>query len=122
MQVLLGIGGSEDAFRALEWTIERVAAAGDDLTVAVLENPAVEADPEDVVERVESVLADAAIEAEVRLLEGDPGPTLVSLAETAGYDQLVLGGGTQSPMGKITVGDIAEFVVLNATVTVTLVR
>lgn len=122
MRVLLGIGGSDDAFRALEWTLERVEAAGDDLTVAVVDNPAVGADPVAVLERVEAALADAPVDAQVRRLEGDPGSMLCELAETGGFDEVVLGGGKQSPMGKITVGDIAEFVVLNATVTVTLVR
>ena len=122
MQVLLGIGGSDDAFRALERTLARAAAAGDDLTVAVVDNPAIEADPAAIVEQVEAAVAEAGIDATVRRLEGDPGPALVALAETEGFDELVLGGGEESPMGKITVGHIAEFVVLNATVTVTLVR
>ena len=34
MKVLLGIGGSEDSFRALERTIDRAGAAGDDLVVS----------------------------------------------------------------------------------------
>ena len=122
MRVLLGLGGSDDAFRALERTLERVQAAGDDLTVAVVDNPAVEAAPTDLLERVEAAVASAGVDATVTRLEGDPGPALCALAETEGFDELVLGGGQQSPMGKITVGDIAEFVVLNAGVTVTLVR
>jgi nucleotide-binding universal stress UspA family protein len=35
---------------------------------------------------------------------------------------VVIGGGEQSPMGKIRLGHIAEFVLLNSHVTVTLVR
>lgn len=122
MQVLLGIGGSDDAFRALERTVERVRDTGDALTVAVLENPTVEADPGAVAERVRERLAEVAVDADVRELEGEPGPALVTLAETEGFDEIVLGGGQQSPLGKIDVGRIAEYVVLNATVTVTLVR
>ncbi|MFB6352996.1 MAG: universal stress protein [Halobacteriales archaeon] len=122
MKVLLGIGGSEDAFRALERTVERVGQTGDDLTVAVLENPATDVDPEALVGRVESRLDDAGLDAPVRRLEGDPGPSLVTLAENEGFDEIVLGGGQESPLGKIDVGQIAEYVVLNAPVTVTLVR
>ncbi len=122
MQVLLGIGGSDDAFRALDRTVERVRDTGDALTVAVLENPTVEADAGTVAERVRERLAEAALDAEVRELAGEPGPALVTLAETEGYDEIVLGGGQESPLGKIDVGRIAEYVVLNATVTVTLVR
>lgn len=122
MKVLLGVGGSDDAILALERTLDRAESAGDDLTVAVVENTAVEAAPEDVAARVREALSGRGLDAEVRIVEGEPGPSLVALAETEGYDEIVLGGGEESPMGKITVGDIAEFVVLNATVTVTLVR
>jgi len=122
MQVLLGIGGSDDAFRALERTVDRVRQTGDRLTVAVLENPTVEAEVGAIAGRVHEHLAAAEIDADVRRIEGDPGPALVTLAETEGFDEIVLGGGQQSPLGKIDVGRIAEYVVLNATVTVTLVR
>ncbi|MFB6360482.1 MAG: universal stress protein [Halobacteriales archaeon] len=122
MQVLLGIGGSEDAFLALERTVDRVQLTGDQLTVAVLENPTVDVAPDAIAERVRDRLDGAAIDATIRRLEGEPGPALVTLAETEGFDEIVLGGGQESPMGKIDVGRIAEYVVLNATVTVTLVR
>jgi nucleotide-binding universal stress UspA family protein len=44
------------------------------------------------------------------------------VAEREGFDRVVLGGGETSPLGKVTLGEIAEFVVLNANVSVTLVR
>lgn len=122
MRVLLGIGGSEDSFRALERTVERAVEAGDDLTVAVVENPDSEPDVEAVRDRVEAVLREADLEAEVLTLEGHAGSRLVELAEGEGFDRLVLGGGETSPLGKVSLGEIAEFVILNATVTVTLVR
>ncbi|MFC6615410.1 universal stress protein [Halopenitus salinus] len=122
MKVLLGIGGSEDSFRALERTIDRAVAAGDDLVVAVVENPDSDRSYEEVVERVRSVLEDAELEADVRHVEGDPGSQIVDIAEREGFDQIVLGGGHTSPMGKISLGNIAEFVLLNAKTTVTLVR
>lgn len=120
--MLLGIGGSEDSLRALEFAVERSAAAGDDLTVAVVENPDSDPTPEEVVARAREAAADAGIDAEVRRLEGDPGSRLVELSEQEGFDQLVLGGGERSPMGKIQLGSITEFVLLNSHVTVTLVR
>lgn len=122
MNVLLGIGGSDDSLRALEKTVDRAKAAGDDLTVAVLENPESDRDPDDVEDRVRETLDDAGFSAEVRRLSGDPGSELVDLAERGGFDQLVLGGGQRSPMGKIKLGHIAEFVLLNSPITVTLVR
>ncbi|MFB6146889.1 MAG: universal stress protein [Halobacteriaceae archaeon] len=122
MKVLLGVGGSPDAIDALDRTIERAAAVEDDLTVAVLSNPESDQSVEAVETLVEERLADAALEARVRRFETEPASRLVTVAEEEGFDEIVLGGGEQSPMGKIRLGHIAEFVVLNASVTVTLVR
>jgi len=122
MKLLLGIGGSDDSLRALERTVERAAETGDDLTVAILRNPATEADPAAIERRVQAVLDDAGVEAPVRHLEGDPGSRLVGLAEREEFDRIVLGGGETSPMGKIKLGSISEFVLLNSNVSVTLVR
>ncbi|MFC4990236.1 MULTISPECIES: universal stress protein [Saliphagus] len=122
MNVLLGIAGSDEGIEALEKTVERTLEAGDDLTVAVVDKPEAERSQEATVERAEVVLAEADLEATVRTLEGDPGSSLVDFAEHGGFDRLVIGGGTESPMGKIRLGPIAEFVLLNATTTVTLVR
>lgn len=122
MKVLCGIGGQADAVRALDRTIARAEAAGDELTVAVLDNPESDLDPAEVETLVREHLADAAVDAAVRVVEGDPGSRLLEIAESEGFDEVVLGGGMRSPMGKIRLGHIAEFVVMNATVTVTLVR
>jgi nucleotide-binding universal stress UspA family protein len=122
MKVLLGIGGSEDSFRALERTVERAAEAGDDLTVAVVENPDPEPSAEAVRERAEAVLRDSPVEATLLTLEGHAGSRLVELAEQEGFDRLALGGGETSPLGKVTLGEIAEFVILNANTSVTLIR
>jgi len=122
MDVLLGIGGSDDSFRALERTVERARLAGDDLTIAILDNPESDREFDEIESRVREVLDAESVDAEVRHLSGDPGSRLVDLAERESFDQLVLGGGQRSPMGKIQLGGIAEFVLLNSPVTVTLVR
>ncbi|SHH42023.1 universal stress protein [Halobaculum gomorrense] len=122
MNVLLGIGGSDDSLRALEDTVERARAAGDDLTVAVVENPRSDRTPEEVEDRVRAVLADAGLDADVRRVEGDAGSRLVAIAEDEGFDMIALGGGETSPMGKINLGSIAQFVLLNSHVSVKLVR
>jgi nucleotide-binding universal stress UspA family protein len=122
MKVLLGIGGSEDSFRALRESVERAKVAGDDLTVAIVENPQSEPTPSEIETRVREVLDGSDVDAEVQHLSGHPGSSLVDLAEREGFDQIVLGGGKTSPMGKITTGTIAEFVLLNAHVSVKLVR
>ena len=122
MKVLCGIGGSDDSFRALDQTVERAAVANDDLTVAVVDNPDSSVDPEEILERAEAAVDEAGIDAEVRRVEGDPGSRLVEIAEAEAFESIVLGGGHTSPMGKITIGSIAEFVLLNAKTSVTLVR
>lgn len=122
MKVLLGVGGSDDSIRALEDTVERARDAGDDLTVAVVENPRSERSPEEVDDRVRTVLADAGLDAPVRHVEGDAGSRLVAIAEEEEFDMIALGGGETSPMGKINLGSIAQFVLLNSHVSVKLVR
>lgn len=122
MHVLLGVGGSEDSFTALDRTLDRVQETGDDLTVAILENPESEPSVDDLYHRVKERIEDAAVEAPIRRVSGDAGSQLVEIAEAEDFDAIVLGGGERTPMGKITTGHIAEFVILNATVTVILVR
>ncbi|MFB6155112.1 MAG: universal stress protein [Haloferacaceae archaeon] len=122
MKVLLGMGGSEDSLRALEETVQRSIDAGDDLTIALVENPRSDMTVAELESRVEEVLSEYGYDADVTRLGGHPGSELVDAAETGGFEMIVLGGGETSPMGKITVGQIAEFVLLNSHVTVKLVR
>lgn len=122
MKVLLGIGGSEDSLEALDRTVRRAREAGDDLTVVVVENPESDREPSEVMAAVKDVLDTASVDADIRRVTGNPGSRLVEIAESEGYEQIVLGGGSQSPMGKIRLGHIAEFVLLNSHVTVKLVR
>ncbi|SFH03028.1 Nucleotide-binding universal stress protein, UspA family [Halopelagius inordinatus] len=122
MKVLLGIGGSEDSVRALEETVSRTTVTGDELTVALVDNPSSDRSKDELEESVQDLLDSEGVDAEIRRLEGDPGSRLVRVAEEEGFDKIVLGGGQTSPMGKINIGGIAEFVLLNSHVTVTLVR
>jgi len=124
MRLLLGIGGSADALHALEATVERVRETGDELTIAVIENPDASPSTDELAERARDAVEEAGVSAEVRVLDPSdrPGANLVELAESGGFDRLVLGGGEASPLGKIRLGPITEFVVLNAPITVTLVR
>ncbi|WP_436929055.1 universal stress protein [Halosimplex halobium] len=121
MKVLLGMGGSPDGFDALDETLARAREAGDDLTVAVLDTSE-DYDVDDVESRIRDRVADADLDAEVTQLPGHPGSQLSQFAEREGFDRIVIGGGQRSPMGKIELGEVAEFVLLNADTTVTLVR
>lgn len=122
MKVLLGVGGAPDSLVALSTIVERAAAVGDELTVAILSNPETDVATAELEERVRAELEKTGVGASIRQLSGDPGSRLVAVAEEEGFDVVALGGGEQTPMGKISVGSIAEFVVLNARVSVLLVR
>ena len=122
MKVLLGIGGGDDSVRALEQTVSRAAEAGDDLTVAVVDDHGTDQPTDDIEAEVDRVLEAATVDAEVRHVDGDAGSELVRIAESEGFDRIALGGGTTSPMGKIQLGSTAQFVLLNAHTTVSLVR
>lgn len=122
MNVLLGISGTADVESLVPQAVERAREAGDDLTVAVVEAPDAETDTGRTARRVRDALAETGVDAEVRIVEGHPGSGLVELADDEGFDRLVIGGGTRSPLGKIQLDSTAEFVLLNARVTVTLLR
>lgn len=122
MKLILGMGGSPDSFRALETMLKRYQSNKDDVTLALLENPESELTLEDLKEEVEEYLDEKNFDAEVRQLRGQPGPSLVQTAETEDFDLIVLGGGERSPMGKYRVGRIAEYILVNSPVSVTLIR
>ncbi|MFW6321627.1 MAG: universal stress protein [Halohasta sp.] len=121
MKVLLGFGDDETSVDALERTVERASIADDELTVAVVDDEA-DGSREELEATVESVTEEADLPVEIRHVEGTAGSQLVDIAESEGFDEIVLGGSTTSPMGKININKTAEFVLLNSHVTVTLVR
>lgn len=122
MKVVLGIGGSEDSFSAMEEALQRAKRTGDDLTIAILEDSESGLSPSEVREKVEEALANFEVEASVRVVEGHPGSRLLELADRVGADHIVLGVGERSPLGKVQLDSCAEFVILNAKKPVTLVR
>ncbi|ELY41771.1 universal stress protein [Natronorubrum tibetense] len=122
MNVLVGIVGSDESIKTLRRTVDRTHEVGDDLTVAVVDKPEAKRSQDAMAERAGELVAEAGVDADIVQLEGDPGSSLVDYAEQGEYDQLVIGGGTLSPMGKIQLGPITEFVLLNAPTTVKLVR
>jgi len=123
MNVLLGLGGSDESVKTLRRTIDRTQEVGDDLTVVIVDKPESKRSQEETYELAVENLEEAGLDdVTVEKLEGDPGSALVDYAEQGEFDELVIGGGTLSPMGKIQLGPITEFVLLNAPTTVKLVR
>lgn len=119
MRLIVGVDGSENALAGLEEVVTRAKKVGDEVTVAVYggEHSLAEAEAR-VHDRLDALQFDAAIET----IEGDPGGRLVELAERDGYDRIVLSGGQTSPLGKIQLDSVIEFVLLNSHTTVTLIR
>ncbi|MBV0903797.1 universal stress protein [Haloarcula salina] len=123
MNVLLGVGGSDLSYRALDETLTRASETGDDLTVAVYEDDDADEGVETVSRRVRERIEESGVEATIRRIEGSsPGSDLVNIAESEDFDRIVLGGGNRSPLGKIQLGSIVEFVLLNAQTPITLIR
>jgi len=121
MNVLVGFAGTDESHLALRNTLDRAEGAGDTVTVAIFSDGDRSLDELEV--HVTETLAEVEIEANIERIEADHlASRLVALAETGDYDQLVIGGGVQSPMGKIELGSITEYVLLNARVTVRLER
>lgn len=120
--MLIGVGGTELSYRALEETLDRAEEADDALTVGVFESEEAEPSREAIEATVRERLAAAGHDGDVHHLEGDPGPALADLADGEGYDRIVLGSGKRSTLGKIQLGSVAEFVLLNAHTPVTLIR
>ncbi len=120
MDVLLGVGGGEDSRIALERTLRRAQEAGDALTICPFASH--DRSLASVTEQVEHAIAETELDVTIRQLESNPASQLVEIAETEDFDQLVIGGGNRSPMGKISFGPIAEFVLLNAQTSIRLER
>jgi len=121
MKILLGVDGTDTSLHALEQTVKRAKEAGDDVTVGIVtrdSDRSVAGTRSDVDEIIES----SEIDVTIQHLDGDPGSQLVELAESEDFDKLVIGGGKRSPMGKIQIGSLAEFILLNSRITVSLIR
>lgn len=122
MEILLGIGGSEDEFVALSKLLSGESIQWDVLTIAILESEHTPTSTRSIEERVTGMLETTDRSVTIKQLPGDPGSQLLEFAETEGYDAIAIGGGERSPLGKLTLNQTAEFVVLNSTINVVLVR
>jgi nucleotide-binding universal stress UspA family protein len=122
MNVLVGVGAADPIEDLLPRAVDRAREAGDELTVAVMAAPDGGDDLEAAERRVRTVLDEAGFEAEVQVLTGHSGSELVEFVESGPFDRLAICGGERSPLGKIQIGSTTEFVLLNAGMTVTLLR
>lgn len=120
MDVLLSLGTGDGLSETLERTLDRTRACGDSLTIAIIGG---QDDRGTVEANVKERLAETDREIRIRHVGGDrPGSQIVELAETGGYDRIILPSGQRSSLRKIQFDDVIEFVLVNATMTVTLLR
>lgn len=119
MRLLVGVDGSDWSLQALDDVISRARKVDDEVTVAVYST---EENLADVEATVRNRLAELEFDATVEVIEESPESRLLELAETGGYDRIVMSGGQRSPLGKIELDSVIEFVLLNAHTSVTLVR
>ena len=119
MRLIAGVDETDQGIRALEEAVRLARDRDWELTVAVYSDTASVSDVETTVhEQLEAL----SFEAELHRLPDDPGSNIVELAEAGAFDRIVLPGGTQSPLGKIQLDGTAQFVLLNARTSVTLIR
>jgi len=118
MRLIVGVDGSENALDGLESVVSRARQTGDEVDVAVYSDADLAAAEAKVRDRLDDLDYDATVEP----IDEEPGGRIVHLAETGGYDRIVLSGGQTSPLGKIQLDSVVEFVLLNAHTTVTLIR
>lgn len=117
MKILLGYDGSTLADHAIA-EVRRLAEVSGDVTVAIYN---VEKE-QDIEARIRDQLESEGIEPAVCHIKGDAGGQLVEIAESEEFDRIVLPGGSRSPLGKIQLDSVVEFVILNAQTSVTLAR
>lgn len=122
MRILVGVEGSEESTAVLRNSLKRAMEAGDELTIAMFAKEDESQDLSEIERNVRDELDATDIDASLTTIEGDPASRLVELAEQGDFDQLVVGGGRSTPLGKRYLGRITEFVLLNADVTVRLER
>lgn len=120
MRILVGVDGSDLSLNALDRVIQRARETGDHVAVAVY--PTEERSLATVEAEVRDRLETLDVDPPVEQIETEPGSKLVEIGERDDHDRIVLAGGTRSPLGKIQIDDVVEFVILNAQISVTLVR
>lgn len=125
MNVLVVLEAHPDAdeprLEPLRWALERARRASDRITVLVVGatvGPAAGALEE---EANHLLLAWEGV-SRLERLPGEAAREVLRVLGRDAWNELVLSGGTRTPAGKIRPGGLAEHLLLNAPVTLTLVR
>ncbi|MBS3761043.1 MAG: universal stress protein, partial [Halodesulfurarchaeum sp.] len=73
MKILFGITTGSDSLEVLHRTVERAQSVGDELTVAVLDQPDGEGSADETDTAVRDAIGSASSDIEIRRVEGHPG-------------------------------------------------
>jgi nucleotide-binding universal stress UspA family protein len=76
----------------------------------------------ELVERSRKKLADAGLQAEGRVIEGDPRESLLELARREFVDLIVVGSHGRTGLEKLLMGSVASHIVAHASCSVLVVR
>jgi len=116
-----GEASVEDALAPLHWSLERRAGGGVELTVVLVgHTDGPEAGSAEATAR--KLLRGAGRPEEVTRLPGSPDREVLRFLGRETFDEVVVSGGARTPAGKIRPSRLAERLLVNAPVTITLVR
>lgn len=127
-RVLVGTDGSPRAEEAVRQSGRLASATGAPLEIAFVIDTGrphegnVELEAETVLQRAAAIAAEAGVEADVRILAGDPGKTLMSEAEEEGVDLIGVGPDAGLLGGAIRIGQTAARVLGEARCSVLVAR
>jgi nucleotide-binding universal stress UspA family protein len=127
-RVLVGTDGSPRAEEAVRQSGRLASATGAPLEIAFVIDTGrphegnVELEAETVLQRAAAIAAEAGVEADVRILAGDPAKTLMSEAEEEGVDLIGVGPDAGLLGGAIRIGQTAARVLGEARCSVLVAR
>jgi len=116
-----GEASVEDALAPLHWSLERCAEGRVELTVILVgHTDGPEAGSAESTAR--TLLRGAGRPEDVTRLPGPPDKEVLRLLGRETFDEVAVSGGARTPAGKIRPSRLAERLLINAPVTLTLVR
>ena len=131
-RILVAYDGSEPARRALDTTIELAKLSGALVTVASVvpvhpgrvpidpwDDPAVHTQE---LQEAKQILSEHGIKAEFARPYGDPAREIEELAETGGFDTIVVGSRRLGAVSRFLQGSVSEHVATHAGATVVISR
>jgi nucleotide-binding universal stress UspA family protein len=130
-RLLIAYDAGEPSRLALELGVELAIATQADIGIVTVVSPAIEApdDPwSETSERAAELYqakqqaAEAGLTAETHLPVGAPGPMIVEVAATFGYDTIVIGSRRLGPIRRTLLGSVSRYVATHSKATTIIAR